>query len=154
MVVRRPGLLFGIWNLISLQENTEKHPDVTEAFTECLIPGEEISLSFESTNHDSFIVDAAWNHVASHEEIHSSLPTDNRFEVWRLDTLPLANCYYTYSDGRRIPIDSVTVRYDMDVEHETTRILSEEAAKTIMKDVMSVDLMFFGRDSSVRKIRS
>ena len=131
-----------------MQEITDKHPDVTEAFTESFIPGEEVLLSFESTNHDSFIVDAAGNHVASHEEIHSSLPTDNKSEAGRLETLPFANCYYTCSDARRIPIDSLTVRYDMNVENETTHILGDESAKAIMKDVMSGNLMFFGRDST------
>ena len=138
--------------IIIIPEIKSMRVDVTQTFLETLEAEEEIAFSFEGTNYDSLIVDSSGNHVASLEDIRLSLPTDNQAAENLEETLPYSDCFYNSSDGRRIPIDSVTVRYNVNVEIEDANILGDEVAKAIMKDVRSGDIMLFDREGNVRKV--
>ena len=131
----------------------EMRPDVTEEFRKTLMPGEEMRLHFEGTNFDSLVVDANSRHVSSVEEMRASLEADNQASEGLLSTLPFPDCYYNDSSGKLIPIDSLTVRYDVRVDIEHVDILGNEAAKAIMKDVASGDILFFDCDGNIRQAR-
>lgn len=131
----------------------ELHPDVTEGFRKTLMPEEEMRLTFEGTNFDSLVVGAKGRHVSSLEEIRLSLETDNQASEDLVSTLPFPDCYYNDSCGKPIPIDSVTVRYDVNVDIEHVHIFGDEAAKAIMKDVHSGDILFFDREENVHQVR-
>ena len=131
----------------------DMRPDVTEEFRKTLMPGEEMRLHFEGTTVDSLVVDANRKHVSSVEEIRSSLATNNQASEGLISTLPFPDCYYNDSSGKLIPIDSVTVRYDVRVDIDHVDILGSEVARAIMKDVASGDILFFDRNGNVRQVR-
>jgi hypothetical protein len=132
-------------------EITAFRPDVTQAYLNTLKPDEEVDASFAGTNYDPLIVDSAGNHVASHEEIRQQLPTDNQPATGLTATLSFPGCFLNVSNGLRIPIVSVTVKYDVYVERAD--VLGEQTAKAIMKDVSSGDIMFFHGKSGIQSVR-
>ncbi len=138
--------------IIIIPEIKSMRPDVTRAFLETLEVEEERSISFEGTNYDSLIVDSNGNHVASLEDMRLSLTTDNRAAENLEETLLYPDCFYNNSDGQRIPIDSMTVRYNVNVETVNANILGDKVAKAIMKDVGSGDIMLFDGEGNVRKV--
>ena len=138
--------------LIIIPEIKSMRIDVTQTFLETLETEEERTFSFEGTNYDSLIVDSNGSHVASLEDIRLSLTTDNQAAENLEETLPYSDCFYNSSDGQRIPIDSVTVRYNVNVETVGANILGDEVAKAIMKDVGSGDIMLFDGEGNVRKV--
>jgi len=144
---------FHLRTFIITPEITQLRPDVTQAYLSTLKPDEQIDASFLGSNYDSFIVDSAGNHVASYEEIRQMLPTNNLPATEVVETLIFPNCYLNASNGQRIPIDSVTVQYNVHVEIEHADILGEQTAKAIMKDVKSGGIMFFDTDGGVRSVR-
>ena len=126
--------------------------DVTQTFLDTLETGEERTFSFEGTSYDPLIVDSNGNHVASLEDIRLSLTTDNQAAENLEETVPYSDCFYNSSDGQRIPIDSVTVRYNVNVETVDANIVGDEVAKAIMKDVGSGEIMLFDGEGNVRKV--
>lgn len=132
---------------------TAIRPDVTQAYLSTLKAGDQVDASFSGSNYDPFIVDNAGNHVASYEEIRQHLPTDNQPAKGLTATLPFPGCYLNATNSRRVPIDSVTVHYDVHVDVERADILGKQTAKAIMKDVKSGDITFFNSDHSIRSVR-
>lgn len=129
-------------------------PDVTQGYLSTLGPDESIEMDFSGTTADSFVVDAAGNHVASYEEIRQQLPTENGAETGVQQIVPFPDCFYNSSTRGTIPIDSVTVRYDVHVDVEQADLFGKAAANAIMKDVETGDLTFFTREGEVRDVRS
>lgn len=138
---------------VVMPEITDIRTDVTQAYLSTLKPDERVQTSFSGTSYDPLVVDGAGQHVASHEEIRQKLPTDNQPAVGLVETLPFPNCFLNASNGQRIPIDSLTIRYDVHVEVEHADVLGEHVAKAIMKDVQSGDITFFDSDGAVRSVR-
>ena len=128
-------------------------PDVTQGYLNTLGPGEAVDVDFSGTTADSFIVDQAGKHVASLEEIRQKLPNNKKPESGLTVTVPFPDCYYNSSTRGQIPIDSVTVQYDVHVDVEQADLFGKAAAKAIMKDVESGNLTFFGREGEAREVR-
>lgn len=139
---------------VIVAEIKELRIDATQEFLQSLDADEEISLPFEGTTHDAILVDDEGNDVASLEDIRLLLPTDNRSAVGRQETLPFPNRYYRPSEGNLVPIDSVTVRYDVNVEVENLEIKGDEIVEAIMKNTLSGDRTIFRRDGDVKKMSS
>jgi len=133
-------------------EITAIRPDVTSAYRATLKPDEQVEAPFGGTTHEAFIVDGQDNYVASVEDIRQSLPASTTPAVGLEHTVPFPGGFLKSSNGLRIPLDSVTVRYDVNVEVEHADILGAHVAKAIMKDVKTGDITFFDRNGGVRPV--
>lgn len=129
-------------------------PDVTQDYLNTLGPDEVVEMDFSGTTADSFVVDQAGIHVASLEEIRQKIPTNKEPESGLTATVPFPDCYYNSSTRGLVPINSVTVRYDVHVDVEQADLFGKAAAEAIMKDIKSNELTFFSREGGVRKVRS
>lgn len=136
---------------IVMPKITAHRLDVTKAFLATLKDDERLDVPFSGTTYDSFVVDGQGAHVASLEEIRQRLPAGTQAATGLVETVPFPGCFYPASNGLRIPIDSVTVRYDVEVEQAD--ILGKRAAKAIIKDVNTGDTLFFDQKGNVRSVR-
>jgi len=127
-------------------------PNVTAAFRATILPGQQIVAQFAGTNQESLIVDANGAHVASHEEIRGSLPHKSKSEQGCAITIPYPGCFFR-SQPTILPIDSITLQYDVGVETIQVDIRGAEIAKAIMKDVATGDIAFFTKDGRVQQVR-
>jgi hypothetical protein len=134
-------------------EITEISPAVTQAYIETLQPHESVEAHFSGTTYDAFVVDDKGQAVATVEQIRQQLPVGREPATDLVATVPFPGCYYNSSNGQRIPIDGVTVRYAVSVEVQRAEILGAQVAHAIMKDVKSGNTIFFDRDGGVRPLR-
>lgn len=144
---------FHIRFFIVTPEITAIRPDVTAAYRANLQPDEQVEAPFGGTTHEAFVVDDQGNYVASVEDIRQSLPSGTTPATGLEHTVPFPGGFLKASNGLRIPLDSVTVRYDVKVDIEHADILGTHVAKAIMKDVKAGEITFFDRSGAVRPVR-
>ena len=131
---------------------TEILPDVTEEFRTSLGEDERVDMSFKGRTDDTLIVDRRGNHIASYNDMIERLPLGKEAAENRTYFVPNRGCFWQSTDGRRVPINGVRFRYDVLVETETVVTLGERAAKAIMKDVETGEILFFDRNGGVRPV--
>lgn len=138
--------------IIVVPEITAIKPNPTKTFLDSFKTEDQLDISFEGSTDDSFVIDSSGNHVASLEEMRQQLPNRNVPEAGLEHTFEYPNCFYNSSTRGRIPIDGVSIRYDVHVEIEDAEIVGEKMAKAIMKDVETGELYFFDLKGSARKV--
>jgi hypothetical protein len=127
-------------------------PDVTAAYRATLKPDEQVEAPFGGTTHEAFVVDGQDNYVASVEDIRQSLPAGTTPATGLEHTVPFPGGFLKSSNGLRIPLDSVMVRYDVNVEVEHADILGAHVAKVILKDVKTGEIYFINHSGEVRPV--
>lgn len=132
---------------------TAIQPNVTEEFRTSLGEDERVEMVFEGMTDETLIVDGNGDHVASYNDMLKQLPLGKEAAYDQTHTVQYTGCFWQGTNDRRIPINGVEFRYDVLVENETIQTLGERAAKAIMKEVMTGEILFFDSNGGVRSVQ-
>lgn len=134
------------------QKITDIRPNLTTAYRETLKPNEQVESTFFGKTDEAFVVDNQGNYVASVEDIRQSLPTAKTPAAGLEHTVPFPDSFLRSSNGLPLPIDGITVRYDVIVEVENAEILGAQIAEAIIKDVKSGEITLIDHEGGVRPV--
>lgn len=139
---------------VVVPEITAIVPAPTKQYRATLMPGERVETEFAGTTHEAFIVDENGGHVSSIEELRQALRISTQPGTGMEQWMPFHGRFLKTSSRQLIPIDGVTVRYDVNVDVQQAELFGEHAAKAIIKDVKTGNVLFFDRDGEIRSVRA